>query len=240
MKRISSRTKAEEKIKSQDNQTLLRIAQFVLAALIVVVLAFAIKKWMEEDPTNSPSPTPVVLERQKAVQSEPVLGPTYYAYCSTEGNRCSPNATLIGDKSPIFVNEKPYVMPPAHEVPSGILFVPGLKAPSGLDGLPLININYDLSLFSGSGEAFDNILPIIERHNPPPPDLNRTWKNFGVGAALQIAAIDYKADDITLREIAKKPNNKKYGGPDAADLMIVDMTTSWGNCESRGVCIVRK
>lgn len=168
----------------------------------------------------------------------------YMGYCVIDSSRCGPKGFKLGDKSPIKLVTTPYNVPPFSEMPSGMEIVSDAQVQGKRNGplrdLPMIIVNYAQSVFTGPGEAMDQIIPIIQKYNKPPSGTHRMWKNYGLGALLQIVAMDYNADDLTFREIPNNPNNTLPGGKDSANLLIVNETSVVDGCDSNSMCVVRK
>lgn len=219
--------------KKMENYELKKIIGFIALAIIFIGLGFAICQIIDNNKCSKGE------EKQEGDKKAKYMG-----YCVIDSARCGPKGFQLGDKSPVKLVTTEYVLPPNSEMPSGMIIVPESvykgKIQGPLRNLPMILVNYAQSVITGPGEAFDNVLPIIEKYNKPPPGTHRVWKNYGTGALLQIVGMDYSRDDLTFTEIPNNPDNTKPGGPDSANIVIVNETSVVGGCDSNSMCVVRK
>ncbi|MCP4483679.1 MAG: hypothetical protein GY932_06865 [Arcobacter sp.] len=227
---MKSKTKTSKKNEKGNSPSPIII---VIIVIFFIAIAFGVYRYIKD---NGGSEKP-----EKQIGSGK---PNYMGYCVIDSSRCGPKGFELGDKSPIKLVTTPYNMPPLSEMPSGMLIVPETEVEGKRNGplrdLPMIFVNYAQSVLTGPGEAMDQIIPIIQKYNKPPNGTHRMWKNYGLGALLQIVAIDYNADDLTFREIPNNPNNTLPGGKDSANLLIVNETSVVDGCDSNSMCVVRK
>lgn len=229
---MKSKTKTSKKNEKGNSDSPIILIVIVIVIFIIAV-AFGIYRYIKN---YSGSEKP-----EKQIGSGK---PNYMGYCVIDSARCGPKGFKLGDKSPVKLVTTPYNIPPLSEMPSGMVIVPEAKVQAKRNGplrdLPMIIVNYAQSVLTGPGEAMDQIIPIIQKYNKPPAGSRRMWKNYGLGALLQIVAIDYNADDLTFREIPNNPNNTLPGGKNSANLLIVNETSVVDGCDSNSMCVVRK